>query len=76
MKFASQPNKVVWYCAPTFKMAREICWLPLKQMLHDFHWVEDINESNLTIRVKKSIPGSVLKDVKILITYEAQELIF
>jgi len=54
MKFASQPNKIVWYCAPTFKMAREICWLPLKQILHDFHWVEDINESNLTIRVKKS----------------------
>jgi hypothetical protein len=35
-------------------MAREICWLPLKQILHDFHWVEDINESNLTIRLKKS----------------------
>ena len=54
MKFASQPNKVVWYCAPTFKMAREICWLPLKKILHDFHWVNDINETNLTIRLKKS----------------------
>ncbi len=54
MKYASQVNQNIWYCAPTFKMARDICWLPLKQILHQFNWVDDINESNLTIKIRKS----------------------
>ena len=54
MKYASQVNQNIWYCAPTFKMARDICWLPLKQILHEFNWVDDINESNLTIKIRKS----------------------
>ena len=28
MKYASQVNQNIWYCAPTFKMARDICSLP------------------------------------------------
>ena len=54
MKYASQVNQNIWYCAPTFKMARDICWLPLKQILHEFNWVDEINESNLTIKIRKS----------------------
>ena len=54
MKMAALPNQTIWYCAPTFKMAREICWLPLKQTLSDFNWVDDINETNLTIRIRRS----------------------
>jgi len=54
MKYATQINKTIWYVAPTFKMAREIVWSKLKQMLLDFNWVEDINESNLKIRIKKT----------------------
>ena len=38
MKYATQVNKNIWYVAPTFKMAREIVWSKLKQMLADFNW--------------------------------------
>ena len=58
MKFATQVGKTIWYVAPTFKMAREIVWLKLKQMLSDFNWIESINETNLSIRVKKT--GSII----------------
>jgi hypothetical protein len=30
MKYASQPNKKIWYVAPTFKMAKEIAWSRFK----------------------------------------------
>ena len=54
MKYAAKPLQNIWYVAPTFKMAKEICWSNLKTMLHSFNWIEDINETNLTIKVKKS----------------------
>jgi len=54
MKYASQPNKKIWYVAPTFKMAKEIAWSSLKEMLNSFNWIEDINETTMTITVKKS----------------------
>ena len=54
MKYASKPNQQIWYVAPTFKMAKEICWSNLKTMLHSFNWIEDINETNLTVKLKKS----------------------
>jgi hypothetical protein len=54
MKYASQPNQVIWYVAPTFKMAKEICWSKLKEMLNQFNWIEDINETSLTIRIRKT----------------------
>ena len=58
MKYATQVGKTIWYVAPTFKMAREIVWLKLKQILSDFNWIETINETNLSIRVKKT--GSII----------------
>ena len=54
MKQASKPNQVIWYVAPTFKMAKEICWSDLKQMLSKYNWIEDINETTLTIRIRKT----------------------
>ena len=54
MKYAAKPLQNIWYVAPTFKMAKEICWSNLKTMLHAFNWIEEINETNLTIKVKKS----------------------
>ena len=54
MKQASRPNQVIWYVAPTFKMAKEICWSDLKQMLSKYNWIEDINETTLTIRIRKT----------------------
>jgi len=54
MKYAAKPLQNIWYVAPTFKMAKEICWSNLKTMLHAFNWIEDINETNLTVKLKKS----------------------
>jgi len=58
MKYATKVKQNIWYVAPTFKMAREIVWSKLKQMLSDFKWVDVINESNLSIRIKKT--GSII----------------
>ncbi len=54
MKYATGINKKIWYVAPTFKMAKEIVWSKLKEMLSEFNWIEDINESNMTITIKKT----------------------
>ena len=54
MKYASQVNKTILYVAPTFKMAREIVWSKLKEMLHSFNWIDEINETNLQITIKKT----------------------
>ena len=54
MKKASQTNQVIWYVAPTLKMAKEICWNDLKRVLAEYNWIEDINETTLTIRIKKT----------------------
>ena len=54
MKYATGVNKKIWYVAPTFKMAKEIVWSKLKEMLAEFNWIEDINESNMTITIKKT----------------------
>ena len=54
MKYASKVKQNIWYVAPTFKMAREIVWSKLKEMLYAFNWIESINESNLSITIKKT----------------------
>jgi phage terminase large subunit len=54
MKYASRVKQNIWYVAPTFKMAREIAWSKLKDMLHQFNWIENVNESNLQITIKKT----------------------
>ena len=54
MKYATQVRKNIWYVAPTFKMAREIVWSKLKQMLASFNWIESINETNLS-KDRKSV---------------------
>tara|TARA_R100001440_G_scaffold43596_2_gene63337 strand:- start:3702 stop:4982 length:1281 start_codon:yes stop_codon:yes gene_type:complete len=54
MKLASKLNKTIWYVAPTLKMAKEICWSDLKRVLAEYNWIEDINETTLTIRIKKT----------------------
>jgi hypothetical protein len=54
MKYACQPNRKIWYIAPTFKMAKEIVWGTLKEMLNQFNWIEDINETTMTITIRQS----------------------
>ena len=54
MKYAAIPNQKIWYVAPTLKMAKDICWSNLKEVLNQFNWIEDINETTLTITVRKT----------------------
>lgn len=46
---AREPDKDVWYVAPSYKMARQIVWKKLKNKLQDLNWVEKTNETELTI---------------------------
>jgi hypothetical protein len=51
-EWASEPNKEVWYLAPTYRQAKMIAWKKLKKKLVDLRWVDKINESELTITLK------------------------
>ena len=48
---AKEPNKEVWYVAPTYKMARQIVWRKLKNKLSDLNWISKTNETELTIQL-------------------------
>ena len=61
MKQASRPNQVIWYVAPTFKMAKEICWSDLKQMLSKYNWIDDPKQSKKIIEFINSEAKSILK---------------
>ncbi len=50
-KFSSQPNKKVWYVAPTYRQARQICWAKLKEVALENELISYINETDLTIRL-------------------------
>jgi len=49
---AREPNKEVWYVAPTYKMARNIVWKKLKNRLQDLNWIKKTNETDLSITLK------------------------
>ena len=53
-KFASQPNKKVWYVAPSYRQAKAICWGVLKEKMIQHKWVKSINHSDLTITLKNN----------------------
>jgi len=48
-RFASVPDRLVYYVCPTFGMSKRIMWKPLKKKLLSLRWVKKINESELTI---------------------------
>jgi phage terminase large subunit len=54
---AREPNKEVWYVAPSYKMAKNIVWRKLKNRLQDLNWVQKHNETELTLTLKN---GSVI----------------
>ena len=53
-KAAHQPNKEVWYVAPTYRQAKQIVWRKLKNKLQDLRWVKKVNESELSILLKNN----------------------
>jgi hypothetical protein len=49
---AKEPNREVWYVAPTYRQAKNIAWRQLKETLIDLQWAEKVNESELSITLK------------------------
>jgi hypothetical protein len=49
---AKEPEKEVWYVAPTYKQARMIVFKKLRKKLLDLKWVRKINETNLSFELK------------------------
>jgi len=50
-RFARQPDKKVFYIAPSYRMAKQIVWDKLKYRLMDLNWVKRTNESDLSIEL-------------------------
>ena len=46
------PNSEIWYISPSYRQSKEVVWRPLKDKLRSLHWIEKINESELTITLK------------------------
>jgi phage terminase large subunit len=46
------PGRVCWYVAPSYRQAKQIAWVKLKEILKDLRWVKRINEAELTIELK------------------------
>lgn len=48
-KFCSQPNKIAFYIAPSYRQAKQIVWEQLKSKMIELKWARKINESDLTV---------------------------
>ena len=52
LRFACNvPKQKVWYVAPTYRQARQICWSKLKEVAIENELISYINETDLTIRL-------------------------
>lgn len=49
---AKEPDKTVWYIAPSYRQAKMITWKKLRKKLVDLRWAKKINETELTIELK------------------------
>ena len=49
-----EPNRRVFYVAPTYRQAKQIVWDTLKYRLQDLNWVDRINESDLTVTLRNA----------------------
>ena len=49
---ARTPGRVCWIVCPSYRQAKQISWIKLKQILQDLRWVKKINEAELTITLK------------------------
>jgi len=50
-RFASKPNSIVWILANSRQQIKSLCWTKLKKKLNSLNWIQDTNESELTIRL-------------------------
>ena len=52
-----KPGEVFFYCAPTYRMAKDIAWKTLKQLVPP-QWVKSKNETDLKLEL---VNGSVIE---------------
>jgi hypothetical protein len=53
-RFARIPNRKVWYVAPSYRQAKSICWIDLKDKVISHRWHKKINDSDLSILLKNN----------------------
>ena len=58
IRYASQPNRNIWYVAPSYRMAKEIAWRKISDILLDKNWVSKKLENSLTLYLKN---GSIIE---------------
>src|SRR4051794_6956920 len=58
-RFARHPKQRVYYTAPTYRQAKSITWMPLKERLIDLRWVDKVNEQDLSILLRNGSTISV-----------------
>jgi hypothetical protein len=58
-RFARFPRQRVYYTAPTYRQAKSIAWVPLKEKLIGLRWVDKINEQDLSITLRNASTISV-----------------
>ena len=51
-KAAKEPNTVCFAVCPSYRQAKNVWWLKLKKKLFSLHWIDKINEAELTIYLK------------------------
>jgi hypothetical protein len=49
---ARNPDKEIWYVAPTYRQAKMITWKKLRKKLVQLKWAQKINETELSILLK------------------------
>lgn len=50
--YAREPEREVWYVAPTYKQAKMIVFKKLRKKLVELRWVRKINETSLSFELK------------------------
>jgi hypothetical protein len=51
---AREPNKHCWAVFPSYRQAKQVAWVMLKEILHKLRWVKTVNEAELTILLKNN----------------------
>jgi phage terminase large subunit len=49
---AKNPGSINWAICPSYRMAKQIWWVQLKNKLKDLRWIESSNEAELSIILK------------------------
>lgn len=51
---AAQPNREVFFIAPTYRQAKMIAWKKLKKKLTELRWIKKVNETELSLTLKNN----------------------